>query len=74
MTTIAWRVYLDAAVGAVTRLSRSGTGLENPYVYDASARELKRLETKGLLRVVDERVMRSGAEDVITELSFNKLR
>jgi len=74
MTTIAWRLYWEADVGSITCLSGSGTGLENPFVFDAAAREFKRLEAQGLVHVVDERVTRSGGDDVITELSFSKLR
>jgi len=73
-TTIAWRIYMDAEVGATTRLHRSGTGLENPFVYDASARELKGLAAQGLVRIVDERSTRRGGDEVITELTFDKLR
>ena len=74
MKTIAWRVYMEAPMGASTQLPRSGNGLENPFVYDASARDLKRLEAQGLLHILHEQRGRCGTDEVITDVTFAKLR
>ena len=73
MTTIALRLFRDAEVGTVIPLARAGSGLENPFVYDASARDLKQLEQQGRLRVVDERKAAASDGDLITYLAFTKL-
>ena len=59
--------------GTLTELPNSGSALENPYVYDASARELKVMALQGLLRIVDEN--RSGDRDgLIRHVTFERLR
>ena len=46
MRTLAERAYLDSGFDTVVELPRAGSALENPYVYDAVARDLgdRRLE------------------------------
>ena len=41
MQTLALATYLDSAFGTLNELPSAGTPLENPYVYDTSAWELK---------------------------------
>ena len=41
MQTLARSAYLDSEFGTLSQLSSVGSSLENPYVYDSSARELK---------------------------------
>jgi hypothetical protein len=48
--------------------------LENPYVFDSVARDLKAMEGEGLLRIVDEQCRQGGSEAPIDRLSFVRLR
>src|SRR5207237_8245399 len=67
-------LYLAADVGVPTPVEPAGTPLENPYVYDSVARELKAMEHEGLLRVVSESRCQSAAESLIERISFERLR
>ena len=72
MTTLARTAYLDSEFGIPRELSGAGSSLENPYVYDSSAKELKQMAKEGLVRIVDER--RSERFDLINRLVFERLR
>ena len=74
MRSLAHSAYLDSEVGIPTDLMPAGTALENPYVYDNAARELKSLADRGLLRIVGERVRADGPGSLIERISFAKLR
>ena len=74
MRTLSTRIYLDADVGVPTDVEPGGTPLENPYVYDSVARELKAMARNGLLRVVSERYREGDAEAPIDRISFVRLR
>ena len=54
MTSISRTIYLSADVGVPTDVPPAGSSLENPYVYDSVARELKAMADEGLLQVVSE--------------------
>ena len=73
MTTIVQRTYREATVGAIVNLPKSGTQLENRYVFDAAAREVKAMAELGRVKIVDER--RESRHDIalITDISFIKL-
>jgi hypothetical protein len=73
MRTLAEGIYRNASIGSVVKLPKSGSWLENAYVYDASAREIKALAKRGLVQIVSERTADSGDGDLITELVFTKL-
>jgi len=72
--SLAYSAYLDSEVGIPTDLVPAGTALENPYVYDNAARELKALADKGLIRIVDERIRADGSASLIKRIRFSKLR
>ena len=74
MRTLAQNVFLESEIGTLSELPSAGTSLENPYVYDASAKELKAMASQGLLKIVEERRgdPRSGA--LISRLTFERLR
>jgi hypothetical protein len=72
--TLAQTVYLDSSFGTESELPRAGSSLENPFVYDASARELKDLAQRGLIEVIEERRHRVGDEELIDSLRFRRLR
>jgi hypothetical protein len=74
MRTLSISIYLDADVGVPTDVEPAGTPLENPYVYDSVARELKAMARDGLLRVVSERSRQGDADATIDRISFVRLR
>ncbi len=74
MRTLAQAVYLDSSFDTESELPHAGSSLENPFVYDASARELKALAQRGLIEVTAERRHRVGDEELIDNLRFRRLR
>jgi hypothetical protein len=74
MRTIAERVYVDASSGATVALPKAGTRLENRYVFDASAREIKAMAEQGLVKIVSERRAAEDANALITDIVFVKIR
>jgi hypothetical protein len=74
MRTLAQRIYLESEFGSVSELPSAGTPLENPYVYDASARELNAMASQGLVRIVDARRHDHGPDGLISRLTFQRLR
>lgn len=73
MTSIAMRVHALAPIGAVTELPCAGTWLENPFVYDAAAREIKALAASGCTEIVDEQRRVQGDEALTVRLAFRRL-
>jgi len=73
MQTLAQRVYLDSEFGSLSELPSAGSPLENPYVYDSSAREIKAMANRGLVKIVDERRV-DGRDSLISHLTFQRLR
>lgn len=74
MRTLAEVAYLDSRFGVETDLPRAGSALENPYVYDASARQLKELAEHGLIQITREHTSTVADECLIDRLSFKRLR
>ena len=74
MSQLVRTIYLDAEVGVSTDLVPNGPPLENPYVYDSAARELKAMAEQGLLRIVHEQFREEAAEPLIARISFSRLR
>ena len=74
MRTLAQSAYLDSECGALSELPSVGTPLENPFVYDASARELKAMASQGLVKIVEERRHDGGPDGLISRLTFERLR
>jgi hypothetical protein len=76
MTTIADSLFATAPIGQPVELPRAGSWLENDYVYDATAREIKRRAQQGCVEIVQERQVAAGAsgdEPLITHLAFRRL-
>lgn len=73
MQTLAQRFYLDSAFDSLNELPSAGSPLENPYVYDSSAQEIKAMASEGLVAIVDER-RSGGREGLISRLTFKRLR
>jgi len=74
MSTLAQNAYFDSEFGALSELPSAGSPLENPYVYDASARELKAMASRGLVRIVEEKRRDDGSQELISRLTFERLR
>ncbi len=74
MRTLAQSAYLESEFGALSELPSVGSSLENPYVYDASAREIKAMASEGLVKIVDERRSSDGLSGLISHLTFRRLR
>jgi hypothetical protein len=72
--SLAQSVYLDSEFGVPQDLPKAGTTLENPYVYDSAAKDLKSMAESGLLRIVDEHVTQSSPERLIDRIRFVRLR
>jgi hypothetical protein len=71
--TIANTLFATAPIGHRIALERAGSWLENDYVYDATAREIKQLAQRGCVEVVEERQAPRGGEPLITHLAFRRL-
>lgn len=74
MHSVAHTLHALAPIGAVVELPSAGTWLENPYVYDAAARDIKALVERGCTEIVDEKVEHLGGEPVTVRLAFRRLR
>jgi hypothetical protein len=74
MLSIAESLLIQTPMGATSELPRAGTALENPYVYDASARELKAFAQRGRVEIVDESRAPAGGGEVISRIRFRRLR
>ena len=49
MRTLAHSVYLESEFGVLRDLPRAGSALENRFVFDATAQELKAMAARGLI-------------------------
>ena len=74
MPTLARQIYLDSEFGVPSDLQGAGTALENPFVYDSVARDLKSLAAQGLVEVVKESVVQHASERLIARLTFRRVR
>jgi hypothetical protein len=74
MHTLAQSIFIDSAFGVERELPHAGSALENPYVYDASALELKAMADRGLIEVIQEKRRVVNNEALIGQLSFRRLR
>jgi hypothetical protein len=73
MSTIAQNVYRDASIGGTIELPKAGTPLENSWVYDSSAREIKAMAEQGLVKIVSERRASERDDAMITAIAFVKM-
>jgi hypothetical protein len=74
MPSLARSAYLDSQFGVEQELPRAGSALENPFVFDDTARELKALAAEGLVKIVHEHSASRGNDTLIDRLSFVRLR
>jgi hypothetical protein len=74
MTSLVQSIYQDSRPGTLVDLDPSGTSLENPYVYDSAARELKSMADRGLVKIVREQVRGDARPPLIDRIAFTRLR
>lgn len=74
MSTIAASVYIEAEPGIKQQLAHAGCALENPYVFDATARELRLMAQRGQIEILEEHLDARGGESLIDRFSFRRLR
>lgn len=74
MNTIAQSIYSDASIGTPIALPKAGTPLENRYVFDSSAREIKAMAGRGLVKIVSERRASEHESALITDICFARVR
>ena len=74
MSTVVQNIYLDSEIGVPTDLIAAGTSLENPYVYDSVARELKSMANQGLVRITAESLASNAQEPLIERIRFERVR
>jgi hypothetical protein len=74
MVTYAANAYAHAQPGVKQELCPAGCALENPYVFDATARELHQMAQRGQIQIVDEHRDVRGGETLIDRISFLRLR
>lgn len=73
-SSLAHSEYLDSQFDTPRELPRAGCALENPYVFDDAARELKRMADQGLAEILVERRNGDRHDALINRLSFRRLR
>lgn len=74
MRSLAQTFYLDSEFGTVQELPKAGCALENPYVYDAVAQDMKSMARQGLVEIVDERVSPVPDVPLVEHLAFRRVR
>lgn len=74
MSNLIHSIYIDSAFGVPTDLEGPGTSLENPYVYDSAARELKAMADQGLVRILEEHRRPGFTEPLIGSIRFERVR
>lgn len=74
METLARSVFLDSQFGAEAVLPCAGSALENPFVYDAVAKELKSMAERGLVEITGEHASPYAGDLLIDHLRFRRLR
>jgi hypothetical protein len=74
MPTLARSAYLDSQFGVDEELPHAGSTLENPYVFDATARELRAMAEQGLVCIVSEHIVRTNGDVLIDRIRFRRLR
>lgn len=74
MVTMAQALYRDSLFGEASDMPRVGSALENPFVYDSVARDLKRMADSGLVEILDEHVTPTDDGYLIDRIRFRRLR
>ena len=73
MSSLAQSLFQDSELRVEQELPRAGSALENPFVYDAVAREFVQMARRGLVEIVQER-RSPGSEPLIESLRYRRVR
>ena len=73
MSSIAQSIYFEAKPGIPWPLERAGSPLDNPFVYDSVAKDIKAMVEKGMVEIVDEQAAVFLGEPLISMISFKRL-
>jgi len=74
MSRLALSLFFDSDLCVDQELPRAGTTLENPFVYDAVAKEFKELAKRGLVQIVEESTHEADEGTLIDSLRYRRLR
>ena len=74
MLSLAQSLFLDSELRVEQELPHVGSTLENPFVYDAVAREFKQMARRGLVEIVQEHSVPHNAESLIDSLRYRRMR
>lgn len=74
MSSLALSLFLDSQIYVDQELPRAGTTLENPFVYDAVARDFKQMAKRGLVQIVQEKTQGGSEEALIELLRYRRVR
>ena len=74
MSTLARTIYLDSQFGVSLDLDHAGSTLENPFVFDSVAHDLKAMANEGLIEVVNEHHVEHANERLIDGFTFRRMR
>lgn len=74
MSMLARTIYLDSEFGVPLELGHAGSTLENPFVFDSVAQDLKTMADQGLIEVVSERHVDLANERLIDRFTFRRMR
>lgn len=73
MPSIALQLLLESPVGTLQSLPRGGTVLENRFVYDSVAREMRGYAKEGRLEIVGERASPPADGGLTIDFTFKRL-
>ena len=74
MPSLAVSLFLESDIYVDQELPRAGTALENPFVYDAVAREFKQMAKRGLVQIVQEHAQPGTDGPLINSLRYRRVR
>jgi hypothetical protein len=74
MPSLARSLFMDSELAVDCELPRAGTPLENPFVYDAVAREFKQMAYSGLVEILGEHAQINEAGTLIDSLQYRRVR
>lgn len=73
------RSYIDRLLSETplhqdVRLPGAGTPLENPWVFDAGAKDVQAMASRGDVDIVHQQTRMVAGQEVITDLTFRRCR
>jgi hypothetical protein len=74
MRTLARSIYLDSEFGVIEELPKAGSALENAFVFDDAAKEMKAMAAQGLVEIVEVHTQHNDGDVLVDRLKFKRLR